>query len=128
MSETHKRIGTKPPSRKGCKFSEEHCQKISEAKIGYFMPTETRKKISDANKKENHPNWQGGLTSLNHSIRKLFLYRQWRSDVFTRDDYTCQFCGIKGVKLNADHIKPLSIIIREYNITTTDKAINCSEL
>jgi len=32
-------------------------------------------------------------------------YRQWRTAVFERDHYTCCFCGIKGTKLNAHHIK-----------------------
>ena len=32
-------------------------------------------------------------------------YRLWREAVFKRDDYTCQNCGKRGGKLNADHIK-----------------------
>lgn len=30
----------------------------------------------------------------------------WRKAVFERDDYTCQACGIRGVKLEADHDLP----------------------
>lgn len=36
-------------------------------------------------------------------------YRNWRRQVFERDDYTCQFCEERGGKLNADHIKPYSL-------------------
>lgn len=30
----------------------------------------------------------------------------WRKAVFERDDYTCQICGVRGVQIQADHIKP----------------------
>lgn len=36
--------------------------------------------------------------------------REWRVSVFSRDDYTCQHCGIRGGRLQAHHIKPY----REY--------------
>ena len=32
-------------------------------------------------------------------------YKEWRSAVFERDNYTCQKCKAKGVRLNAHHIK-----------------------
>lgn len=35
-------------------------------------------------------------------------YINWRNEVFKRDDYTCQKCGVKAVKLNAHHIKKWS--------------------
>lgn len=76
----------------------------------------------------NHYNWKGGITPLMQKIRVCFEYRQWRSDVFKRDDYTCQDCSKNKTCLNADHIKPFSIIIQEYSIKTLEEALNCVEL
>lgn len=41
-------------------------------------------------------------------LRKSWAYTQWRKAIYERDDYTCQFCGERGVELNADHIKPFA--------------------
>jgi 5-methylcytosine-specific restriction endonuclease McrA len=34
--------------------------------------------------------------------------REWRQLIFERDDFTCQFCGARGGRLQADHILPFS--------------------
>lgn len=74
--------------------------------------------------------WKGGIVISNFkkSIRYLFEYRMWRRNIFTRDNYTCQECGIRGTTLNADHKKPFAIIIDENNIKTVDQALACVEL
>jgi len=96
---------------------------------------EARRKIKEARKKQGrinvgqeHWNWKGGISSLRDRIYKSFKFRQWRSDIFTRDNYTCQKCGQKGTKLNAHHIKPFSQIIKENNIKDVEDALNCEEL
>lgn len=82
---------------------------------------------------EKHFNWKGGITSLVIRIRHCYKYRQWRSDVFTRDNFTCQECGEKNgsgksIYLEAHHIKEFYKIIEENNIKTIDDSFNCEEL
>lgn len=57
---------------------------------------------------EKHPNWRGGISFIRTGIRKTIEYKNWRKLVFERDNYICQWCGVRGGKLNADHIKPYS--------------------
>lgn len=35
-------------------------------------------------------------------------WKKLRSAVFERDDYTCRYCGARGVKLECDHVHPVS--------------------
>jgi len=79
---------------------------------------------------KDHPRWTGNKKhSFHKSIRETFKYRQWRSDVFTRDDFTCVLCGVRGTPLQVDHYpKSFIKIIEEYKIKTLDESINCEEL
>ena len=121
------------------KLSEEHKRKIGEGnkgKIGFWKNKkffkETRKKMSESHKlrvlEGRHNNYKGGITLLNEQIRKCFQSRQWRSDVFTKDNFICQNCGVRGVYLESHHIKEFSKIIEEYQIKTLEQALNCEEL
>lgn len=60
---------------------------------------------SRSHKGEKASHWMGGITPVNTAIRNSPEYAEWRSQVFVRDDYTCQECGQRGVELNAHHIK-----------------------
>ena len=77
---------------------------------------------------DRNPNWRGGITTLKDTIRKCFKYRQWRSDIFTRDDFTCQNCNMKGGRIDAHHVKSFGLILRENNIKTSIEALDCEEL
>jgi len=145
--ETKRKIGL---SSKGRFFSKEARKNMSEAKKGKVISEETKKKMSETNKGQvrssetkeniskslkgkrsgkNNGNWKGGITPLREIIRANFLYRQWRSDVFTRDNFTCQKCRDKtGGNLEAHHLKHLSSILEEYKIKTIEKALACEEL
>lgn len=113
----------------GRKFSAEWIRKIGEASKGRKLSKAAREKISEANRGANSYSWKGGITPLVGQIRRSWKYRQWRSDVFTRDDFTCQICGKRGGgELVAHHIKPFNLIIEENNIRTFQEALDCEEL
>ncbi len=115
-------------ARMGIKFSAETRKKMSAAKVGRKLSPETLRKLSISKRGDRSWNWQGGITPLYHAIRRSFEYRQWLSDVFTRDDFTCQECGLRGCVLNAHHIKEFVRIIKEYDIKTIEQARACEEL
>lgn len=73
---------------------------------------ETKRKLSISLKgklsKDKHPNWKGGITPLNVTIRNSVDGKLWRIAVFSRDNFTCQNCGVRGGNLNAHHIKSFS--------------------
>lgn len=138
------------------KFTIDHIRKLSLAKLGKKRnphTEETKRKISNSNKGQipwikgvghseatkiklsemfrgkNGPNWKNGKTALCEIIRNNYKYIQWRFNVFTRDNFTCQDCGDKtGNNLQGDHIIPLSFIIDDCKITNTEDALNCEVL
>lgn len=94
-------------------LSEEHIQKLKET--------------SPHTSGKDHPNWKGGITKLKTQIWHSDKYNEWRTQIFIRDNRKCQECGsMKNVE--AHHIKQISIIIKENNITTLEKALQCLEL
>lgn len=109
--------------KKGKPLNEIHKDNLSKAKIGkpikHFIENKEliSGKISEAltgkpqpwNRGENHPNWQGGKTESNAKIRNSLEMKNWRREVFERDDYTCKVCGKKGGRIRADHIKPFCL-------------------
>lgn len=118
MSDSHKgnpnpmkgkKTGRIPWNKNG-HHSKEANEKNRLAHLGKKASIETRKKQSDTHNKlkEKHWAWKGGNYSRTIKIRLSQEYRLWREAVFNRDDFTCVFCGTRGGKLNADHIKPFA--------------------
>lgn len=56
---------------------------------------------------ENHPKWNPDITDEKRvSGRFIHGYKQWRKDVYKRDNYTCQVCGDSSIKnLITHHIE-----------------------
>ena len=73
---------------------------------------EWKEKIGKANSGIHNGNWRGGTSELNNRIRRRAKYKNWRKTIFERDNYTCQFCGKRGGKLEVDHIKPFALFKR----------------
>lgn len=96
----------------GRKMSLEAKEKIRAFQKKKVFSAETRKKISESKKGSKHHWWRGGITKKNFGERKAFMntyeYKQWRKEVFKRDNYTCIECKMRGGELNADHIKSYS--------------------
>jgi len=102
-------------ANKGKRRSEETKRKMSEARKGENNPAkrpEVRKKISKALKGGKHYNWKGGITPYRKKMYFGKKYQKWRMAVFTRDNFTCQFCGLrshiglgKPIYLEAHHIE-----------------------
>lgn len=106
-------------------------EKMRNAKLGKKAKPETIALLRDGRRKgENNARWKGGISQLPHLLRTNFQYRQWRSDIFTRDNFTCIICGDnKGGNLCAHH-HPTTLlsIINEYKIETSEQALLCEKI
>lgn len=122
MSEKHKGL---IPWNKGMKYTEEEKSQLNlsglmeghktenrkkalatrKEKYGYIHSPEQRKKFSEMFKGEKSHWWKGGKSAVAHRLRESAEMKQWKKDVFERDDWTCQECKQRGGKLIAHHIK-----------------------
>lgn len=115
--------GTKKYYSKICKCGKEfkiddnrqiYCSKSCGSKgksrnLGKIASLDTRKKLSDCHKGSKSYLWKGGITEENHKLRTSFEYRNWKKEVFERDDFTCQICNQIGTNLEAHHIKQFAL-------------------
>lgn len=69
---------------------------------------EKRRKIQKARVKAGLHNMYRGVTKKHELIRKSAAYKEWRTQVFKRDNYTCVLCKKRGY-MHADHIKSFSL-------------------
>lgn len=77
---------------------------------------------------EKNYNWKGGVSKVDKKCRLMSEYKQWRSDVFQRDNWTYKTCNQNDCYITAHHRKGFSQIIKENNIKTRDDARKCMEL
>lgn len=132
------KIAQKLKGRKRPLFSEEWRKKIGDStrgkpgrNKGIKMPPrseECRRNMSDAHRGSKAYNYKGGRKSLVKKIRETYKYRQWRSDVFERDNWTCQTCQKRGGYLEAHHIKLFAKLLDEFKVLTVEQALYYEEI
>ena len=90
--------GTKkgfPGNRLGTKPSSETRLKMRLSRLGKYRG-------------EKSCHWKGNKTAENIMAWSWDEMKIWRKSVFTRDDYTCQACRVKGGYLHPHHVKNFS--------------------
>jgi hypothetical protein len=106
------------PWQKGRPLNEKQRTALLMANLGKKQSEETRRKrsISMRGKRmgTNSNFWKGGINPLRIIIRDLSEAAEWRKNVFKRDNFTCQSCGIRGTYLEAHHLKTFECIYREF--------------
>lgn len=122
----------KPSWNRGQKISEHHRQALSLVRKGKPYTAERRQKMFARIRCVRGEEWQPNHL---HALRDSLFYKNWRRSVFERDSFRCVLCGYQSCKrvngksdIQADHIKPFSIIIQEHGLTTYDDALQCDEL
>jgi len=71
--------------KKRTKEFKTHLSKISKGNtraLGYKHTEKAKKKISEAQMKEKHHNWKGGITPFRIKIWRSKRYKEWRDSVF----------------------------------------------
>ena len=102
--------GEKSPSWSGGK---PHCQKCDKELSTYGLKTLLCRSCHDQVCGPEHWNWKGGSSSRNLNSKE---YKEWRMAVFTRDNFTCRYCGDGGY-LHAHHkVRWIDSVELRYNI------------
>jgi 5-methylcytosine-specific restriction endonuclease McrA len=110
------RIGDKNPFY-GKHHSDEYKKNSSESKKGKWSYNEDQyiKLCDNTPKGENHPNYQGGISNGEYP----FLFNEeLKNKIKIRDEYKCQICGKKKLKLAIHHIDYIKENLDENNLIT----------
>lgn len=75
----------------------------------FYSGKRCKKCYLERNSGSGNYKWNSQLTTEERITRRAHHeYAQWRTDVFTRDDFVCQTCGQRGGKLRAHHLESYS--------------------
>jgi hypothetical protein len=103
-----------PSFNKGKELSKEHKNNISESQKGekgYWWGKDTWNKGKHYLQicGENHWNWKGGV-SIDHQRINTLEWNKTRKQIYKRDNWTCQICGLKNPRpLQCHHIIPYRV-------------------
>lgn len=75
---------------------------------------------------KNHYNWRGGSSNLNITIRQMTENRKWMDRIKARDKKCVRCNSVEN--LESHHIKPLSTLIAELNISNYKDARKHAEI
>ena len=113
-------------------------EKGTNHRTGYRHREESKRKASESHKRfcaehperiaargakvraENHYRWNGGITALNLSVRRMSENRRWMDAVKARD-CACVRCG-SAENLESHHKRALADLIAELGIRSRDDA------
>lgn len=98
-------INTKTPVKVRCKIHNKIWETRADVLLkGAVCPICNSENISKRMTGENNPSWNPNLTDEDRQDRNYIDgYKEWRTSVYKRDNYTCQICGSNN-NLNAHHI------------------------
>ncbi|KKL44623.1 hypothetical protein LCGC14_2363840, partial [marine sediment metagenome] len=68
-----------------------------------------------------HPNWKGGVSSINKLIRQSQMYRRWQWLVFKQDGFKCRLCESRD-SIEVHHLIRLEKLISQYQIGSLGEA------
>jgi hypothetical protein len=134
-TQKHPLLGTAQPKPKcincGIKLKEFHSKRCygcsTKFKFKNGLPEEMKEKISKTlsgrptlyNTGDEHYRWKGGITELTTLIRNLIENRDWKKQVFQRDNYTCQECfthytSQAPVYMEVHHKMAFSLLMQDF--------------
>lgn len=88
-----------------CGKHDDYIRSLNNAfQYNYKCPECVKDETSARMRGEGNHFWKGGINGENDTLRHRREYKEWRTSVYERDDYTCQCCGSRGGCLNAHHI------------------------
>lgn len=141
-NEAARRFGVTDAQEKGLQLGR---RRGTNNRTGYQHRDESKLRTSQANKEYwashpdelrdrgkklrgvNHYRWNGGVSKLNASIRRMTENRRWMDAVKQRDGHKCVRCGSTD-RLESHHLIELADLIQKHNIQSREDARNTPDL